>query len=412
MKKFGAILIVMVLVLGSVSTVSAEVQPRYGNTGYIYYCVGTGYNDSNEYIDTTQEAKTVQEYVQGWGYDCGSFNFFKNPAAKEFSEGRLNSPIVYFAGHGNATSVDCGNSGISIDGRYSPFVDIRNFNFNAVDLAFLAACKSVSITNSITHRFIDGGATYAIGWVGSPSTAHMLSFVKAYFLALDKGNTFEQAEDYARLKMHDYTAGLEKEDIYTFKSEGTKTACPDTNYGRSLSGSSLVDLFLEDKDGKSINYVVNDVVSYQKGSSNYSKIEKYMKENINPNFDMNDYIVSEESFNYAGKQVIDLLFTYVVNDMRSNFAYDILIEDGNVVLVRQIGTDITDYVPTESRIAVVDDEIVRQMATEEIEHKENIDEQKVYKYFDSDLKKVKYEVQTVVGTDETGYSCVVFEYVP
>ena len=47
-----------------------------------------------------------------------------------------------------------------------------------------------------------------------------------------------------------------------------------------------------------------------------------------------------------------------------------------------------------------------------IENKQNIESQKLTKRFDSKTKKVIYKVNTIVGSDDTGYDNVVFEYIP
>lgn len=52
------------------------------------------------------------------------------------------------------------------------------------------------------------------------------------------------------------------------------------------------------------------------------------------------------------------------------------------------------------------------MARDKIENKQNIESQKLTKRFDSKTKKVIYKVNTIVGSDDTGYDNVVFEYIP
>ena len=412
MKKLVTTITALALAVTTASTAFAEVTPlRYDNTGYVYYCVGKGWKPGNEYIDTTKEAQTVQTYINSWGYFCDKYGCIKNPKAKDITEGRLNSPIVYLAGHGTSYSVDCGDSGVTSSDRATPFVNISNFNFDSIDLAFLAACKTNSTSNSITKKFVSNGAKYAIGWVGKPETAHMLMFTRAFFSALNDDKSFGEAEKYAELKVSESTEDQKNADIYTYSSEGDKNAKPDIYYARSKNNSSILDLLI-DKDSYTAQYVIDENVSYKAGSKNYDEMVKYIKNNINPNFNIDNYEIREEDFD-IGEKITNILFTYTFKGIRSNFKYSVNVnEDGNVILISQIGEDLSTYEPTgEEKINEDTDEILK-MARDKIKNKDNIESQSLTKRFDSKTKKVIYKVNTIVGSDDTGYDNVVFEYIP
>lgn len=406
MKKLVTTITALALAVTTASTAFAEVTPlRYDNTGYVYYCVGNGWK-GEDYIDTTKEAQTVQTYINSWGYFCDKYGCIKNPKAKDITEGRLNSPIVYLAGHGTSYSVDCGDSGVTSSDRATPFVNISNFNFDSIDLAFLAACKTNSTSNSITKKFVSNGAKYAIGWVGKPETAHMLMFTRAFFSALNDDKSFGEAEKYAELKVSESTEDQKNADIYTYSSEGDKNAKPDIYYARSKNNSSILDLLI-DKDSYTAQYVIDENVSYKAGSKNYDEMVKYIKNNINPNFNIDNYEIREEDFD-IGEKITNILFTYTFKGIRSNFKYSVNVnEDGNVILISQIGEDLSTYEPTgEEKINEDTDEILK-MARERIEHKDSIKRQKISKYFASRTKEVVYEVETIVNTDN-----ITFEYIP
>ena len=55
---------------------------------------------------------------------------------------------------------------------------------------------------------------------------------------------------------------------------------------------------------------------------------------------------------------------------------------------------------------------ILKMARDKIKNKDNIESQSLTKRFDSKTKKVIYKVNTIVGSDDTGYDNVVFEYIP
>ena len=413
MKKLVTTITALALAVTTASTAFAEVTPlRYDNTGYVYYYVGKGWKPGNEYIDTTKEAQTVQTYINSWGYFCDKYGCIKNPKAKDITEGRLNSPIIYLAGHGTSYSVDCGDSGVTSSDRATPFVNISNFNFDSVDLAFLAACETNSTGNSITKKFVSNGAKYAIGWVKSPKTAHMLSFVRAYFQALDEKNNFGEAEDIAKKALLKSTGNREDADIYTYRSEGDKNAKPDTDYARSGNpSSSLLEKLLR-IEGDTARFIVNEKVTYKPSSKNYDEIVNYMKNNINPYFDINDYYVREDNF-HIGEDFTTVFLTYMIGDVYSDFGYQVEVDkNGNVILISQIGEDLSTYEPTGKEKINEDTDEILKMARDKIENKDNIKRQSLTKQFDSKTKKVVYEVDTVVGSDDTGYDNISFEYIP
>ena len=195
-------------------------------------------------------------------------------------------------------------------------------------------------------------------------------------------------------------------------SEGDKNAKPDIHYARSKNNSSILNLLVNENSYYTAQYVIDENVSYKAGSKNYDEIVKYIKNNINPNFNINDYEIREEDFD-IGEKITNILFTYTFKGIRSNFKYSVNVnEDGNVILISQIGEDLSTYEPTgEEKINEDTDEILK-MARDKIKNKDNIESQSLTKRFDSKTKKVIYKVNTIVGSDDTGYDNVVFEYIP
>lgn len=93
----------------------------------------------------------------------------------------------------------------------------------------------------------------------------------------------------------------------------------------------------------------NDLI-YVGYSKSYDDIERYIQENLNEDFEISDYIVTESgddeiSLN-AGNEYSDngfpdegrLCFRYNVAGARSDFGYDVSIYGGVVKLIQQVGT--------------------------------------------------------------------------
>lgn len=400
------------MILGlSANAFAEENLLRYANTGYVYYCVGRGSDSDNDYIDTTKEAETVGNYISRWGYDS---NLFENARQSDFNDGRLNSPILYFAGHGNATSVNTGGtSGISSMGT-AGYKDIRNLDFSTNELVFLAACKTayngtpnLPIARAIANQGVSGQIC-TIGWTGKPRTTHMRKFSASFFEALDNGMSYEDAAYQAKEATKSVTGGgTNGADIYTYKLFGATTNTI-TNIGNNLKRSakkSMVDMLIDDS---LTQYIVDGDVNYYEFSKDYNEIEQCIKENLNANFDINDFEVTEDGA--EGENAFNSLsFRFVVDGLVSDFGYNIVIENNKVLLVTQIGTDIINYVPVIDKENMLSDEELCKMALAD-DDDSVVAEQKVNKYVDSATGKIKYSVDTVYGTEEGGYSAVGFEY--
>ncbi len=148
-------------------------------------------------------------------------------------------------------------------------------------------------------------------------------------------------------------------------------------------------------------YAVYDDVFYKAGSKDYSSIESYIKNEINKDFNTSDFVPSENEGT--------LTFNFTIDGLSSDYGYSVLTENGKVLLITQIGTQISKDTIKINKSEILSDEEVRKMALEGNEGG-IVAEQKVYKWIDSATGKIKYTVDTVYRTDETGYSTIKFEY--
>lgn len=127
-----------------------------------------------------------------------------------------------------------------------------------------------------------------------------------------------------------------------------KNAKPDINYARSRNNSSTLDYLLKQLEDDEPRWIVNDDVKYKNGSKDYDQINEYIKNNVNSNFNISNYTVNEYEFDFTtSEKITSLFFIYMLGDIRSDFGYEVdFDENGNALLITQIGTDLSTYKPT------------------------------------------------------------------
>ncbi|MGE4213660.1 MAG: CHAT domain-containing protein [Anaerotignaceae bacterium] len=412
MKRFVALVLSASMILGlSANAFAEENLLRYCNTGYVYYCVGKGITGS-EKIDTTQEAETVANYISKWGYDS---NLFENARQSDFNDGRLNSPVTYYAGHGSVTSVDTGASGIST-GNQNGFYSIKNLDLSTAELVFLAACYTADNSDSSAPLPISrymanlgvSGQICTIGWHGKPDTVHMITFSEAFFEALDNGDSYSEAARHAKKETKKITGGQTSGGIYTYELFGAVNNTI-TEIGNSLKRTAKKSVLEMSIDDTLPQYIVDGDVYYYEFSKDYNEIEQCIKENFNPNFDIDDFQVTEEGAEGENAEN-SLSLRYVVDGFVSDFGYELLVEKNRVLLFTQLGTDIIDNVPVIDKDNMLSDEELCKMAVADDDDSVVVAEQEVNRYVDSATGKIKYIVNTVYGEEGGCYCAVGFEY--
>lgn len=156
-------------------------------------------------------------------------------------------------------------------------------------------------------------------------------------------------------------------------------------------------------NNRTINFEIKDDIFYDKYSNDFTQIDSYIKQNINKNFDLNDFIIEEDHFDFGTKDVGNIWLYYMIEDIRTDFAYKITTEDNKVVSMGQIGNDIIGICPLIDK-NFLDEETLFKMAKEAEGENKNITEQSTYMYFDSKFEKIVYVVDSVIGSDDSGYS--------
>lgn len=403
-RKLSVLLLTGIMTISTtIPSLAETIQPmRYDNMAEIYYCVGKGLNDNNKYIDCTEEAETVAKYAEKWGYFA---DMYENPKLKEFSDGRLDSIITYYGGHGLPTYLNIGSAtGLTTAGR-TGYKDINNVSFNTVEFAMLAACHSSGIA-SIMSNNSKSGKTCTLGWTGEPESVFVTHYVKYFFEGLDMGKTFADARRYARDKMKTHTGGrINNDDIYSDEmfgySNNTITKL-DTRAVQNDNSHSIFDLLY---DGSENQHVVDKEMYYVNNSQKYDEIEEYIKENINDKFNIDNYVPSED---ISDDGYIDgITFNYKVGDLTADYGYDVLVEGNKVKLITEFGNRLDDE-PSLTAYDTVSENYLFDLAVAENGITDKVVKQSITKWFDSKEKKIKYVVSTVYENE--GEYAVRFEY--
>ena len=167
------------------------------------------------------------------------------------------------------------------------------------------------------------------------------------------------------------------------------------------------------KYDNTVNLAVEEDIFYEKDTNDFSQLEDYFKTHVHEDFDIDDFLVEEEPLDFGffkDKEVNQIRLYYMVDDLRTDFAYFITTENSKVVNVTQIGNNLIgvrdniEWMLDRMEGHFLDEETLFQMAREEAGDRVNIAEQRTYRYFDSKLERIVYGVDNVCGSERSGYS--------
>ncbi len=392
MKKLFSLVLCLSLTICFATSVSAA--PRYANSGFIY-----GFQDwdsdqvkpGDQIIKTADECYNALDYVLKWGYDG---QVILNPKLADMDNDRLDSAIIYFAGHGDGLSIDLGyGMGIS-NGTGKDYKNIENLDFNQVQLGVLSACYSaVPGIPSIAKQINDNGAACTIGWKEDVQSPSLKDFNAKFFEHLDNGYSFENAAFGAKddlingpqLPTYQPTATVFN---YQFFGNSGNTIEKLSYKSSENKDPSRMDLsvFLHDELKQ---YVVDDV-TYEYMSKDYEEIADYIVEHDNPDFDIADYNI------YEGTRTThyhDLFFRYVLNEIETDYGYNLIMEDGNVKIITVAGTPISENTPLTLSENNYTDEELFDIAIEELGFDNEIKNKRASRMYLSATGEILYQVE-------------------
>lgn len=267
----------------------------------------------------------------------------QNPSKNDLISS-LSDSVTAYVGHGNYSSILVGDNGFNYmdndrteEGSYTSehetpktryTIGLGRFNLSSMKLMILAACKtadyysdSYPISRRVTDYF---GAQSSIGWEQSAAVKAMAAYLKDLGYGLATGKSIQGSIDYAN-------------SFSTIDDRVRKSyAWGNTALTINVSSYARMKYFSENESRKEpIEYNVqkeynnvlksktNKVLSPQEFAVNY------IKNNLNSNFNINDYKITT-----TGRSII---FTYTPLGIKTENVYTALVED-NIV------TKITSYV--------------------------------------------------------------------
>lgn len=153
-----------------------------------------------------------------------------------------------------------------------------------------------------------------------------------------------------------------------------------------------VDRFL---DSELNQKVIEEDVAYVSGSKDYREIENYIKENIDKDFNIDDYIITEDDVDGQLSGYNSLVIRLDVNGVSANFGYLVTCLNNKAALITFIGEKNVEFDLTKVGMQQLSDEEAKQKAVEADGYDYKVDEQKIRRFFDMKDLKNKCEVETV-----------------
>lgn len=182
--------------------------------------------------------------------------------------------------------------------------------------------------------------------------------------------------------------------ILTLDEESTSETpnLPETN----ISVDKFLDPDLNQK-------IIEEDVAYVSGSKNYEEIEKYMRENIDKNFSIDDYVITEDNMNGLLPRYHSLIMRLNVNGVSANFGYLVTCLNDKAALITFIGEKNADFDMANVNEQQLSDEEAKQKAIETDGYDYKIDEQRIYRFFDMKDLRYKCQVETVYIDNSGAY---------
>lgn len=170
------------------------------------------------------------------------------------------------------------------------------------------------------------------------------------------------------------------------------------------SETSTTDLSVERFLDADLNQkIIEDDVSYVSGSNDYREIENYIKKNIDKDFNADDYIIKEDDVNSIMPGYASLIIKLDVNGVSANYGYFITCLNEKAVLITFIGEKNSEFDIHKAGTQQLTDEEAKRKAIEADGYDYEVDEQRIYRYFDMKDLTNKCEVETVYVDDGGHY---------
>ena len=407
MKKYISTVIATILTF-------SMTMPAFAGNGDAFSvgCVMKGVNGYTGKTDTTGEAIYANDIFENY-YD----GILKTaPEQSDFSSNNLNSSALFLAGLGSSTDMSWPyyNSSkiVGITTSRIPinnFTSIENQDFSNTIIGILAACHSGE-NGGVADYVNENGAKCTIGWRGVVNDVGMKDYCYLLLDYLDDGKNMLDAvsNTIADLANGDGQSGLIWDNNgYSEEDRNVIKTFVYGNYNYGLEGFTRsskinqIDFQFTSPDSNAKVYRDIENLKYNVGSKNYSEIADYIQNNIDSQFDLKNFKVSEmEMVQGSGRYLIT--FTYYIEDFKTDFAYNVFVINDEVVEISQTGNEIYNLDiafpdDTNTFIDILNDDSISTS---------------VRKRFDTKDKKFYYDVFTTYTDDNGTESCTMetFEF--
>lgn len=221
---------------------------------------------------------------------------------------------------------------------------------------------------------------------------------KSYQTIIIEGNKYKNLDclnidGYNYFKLRDLAGIMDFTCGWDSNSNTIMLTLAENNNPKFPIANTSVEKFL-DPDLK--QQVIKEDVTYISGSKDYNAIEKYMQKTIDESFKAEDFIIVEDNFNGLLSNVIVLDMRLDVNGIRTkNFGYRVTCIEGKAALITFIGEKNPEFDMTKVREQQLSDEDAKKKALETDGFDYEVEEQRIYRYFDMDKLVYQCEVETV-----------------
>ncbi len=334
-KKISFIGLVILLFFGFSINVSAA--------SHYVFSVGSKYNDTgNANSDSRGTANWAGNYFSAMGYtkkslplnNGNSFSFSEFTSQINSSRYWIQSDIVYLVGHANYDNMSWkynNNQGVSyaIAGSIPGYsmVHASTYSMSKVRLAVMMGCLTASGSQNISSTVKNKGAKSVVGWTTEMPASETLLWSNRFMGKLADNKTVKQAVDYAN--SFNYTHN----DIKNTKVWGGSTKVPIYSTSNNYEVMSDENLLSAKLDNNRREYAINIKVS--KTDDIKESLIKFIKERINKQFDISNYMVNITSSENADDNSITTVydFIYKINGVKTNIGYTASVENDVITYI-------------------------------------------------------------------------------
>lgn len=319
MKKNFIIIIGMILTFSTIYSVDAA-------SGYAF-SVGTNYGSNN--INTSVDANYVNDVLGNMGYTTyktiiPTFSVMTG----QFSSGRsrLESDILFFAGHANSTTMywnylskggDYAQAIKNVDNGYCDvnwtYTGLGMYDMSKVDFAFFAGCETAKGSNNITQYTYNQGAKTTLGWTVSVNDADAYAWEQKFFTKLKSGATISAAVNYANSFTYTTTT------VKNTKLYGTTSATINSSSLETINTDLNINLLKSHSIGTRLD----------NQSLHVEQINKLINKEFNEEYTTKDFIIETATTDDG------IIYDYylAINGIKTNVGYTVFVSNNRVVSI-------------------------------------------------------------------------------